>query len=356
MSLLLSIPPELLRLILSALADIDLPSLYTSRRTCRTINNIVTDILKTLSKNHAAAISSFLQSHFAPVLDSSAASPENIPIEKPRGWTPFHALPWACNRARRRRYLREEASWRKIPMVSPSGHPIQRLQFVTTKSNESIPYKEVLQGGDVCFLVVAGENLEIYEFPQGIGLGMLWDVVVRQSTGCDNWYWGWKLYFETRITDLEEFLEPWREREDVASLVKDRLFTYDRHYAVLLFGETILDRGSGNGKVSWTPQRLGEWEAHSLIEGFDEQLCFKDGCLIGFFYPEGRPPGLHWPRGRPEELEVADEIEGWAKRFVSPEFAPESRKDLYGSHGDEWDIYDTESTLSSSCESQASFD
>ncbi|KAF2742155.1 hypothetical protein M011DRAFT_294193 [Sporormia fimetaria CBS 119925] len=72
---LLGLPNEVLRLILSALADAHLPSLFTARRTCTTIDRLVTDIHEVSIAEHGLSIYAFLQSHFAPLFRARCLTP-----------------------------------------------------------------------------------------------------------------------------------------------------------------------------------------------------------------------------------------------------------------------------------------
>jgi hypothetical protein len=65
---------EIIRIILGALADVDLRSLFTFRQTCKAFQAVVTDILNQTSADHGLAIHAVLILHFLPVLESRARS------------------------------------------------------------------------------------------------------------------------------------------------------------------------------------------------------------------------------------------------------------------------------------------
>jgi hypothetical protein len=127
MSSINTLPTELLRLILSALADIDLPSFFTARRTCRTLQAVITDVLDISIADHGLAIHTFLTLHFSPLLDSSAAAAAEYQPSWSQPYAPYAAPPWSNSPTAREKYLRKESSWRQIPLDGPSGHLVHKL-------------------------------------------------------------------------------------------------------------------------------------------------------------------------------------------------------------------------------------
>jgi hypothetical protein len=153
---LIKLPTEIMRLILGALADVDLQSLFASRRTCKAFQAIVTDILNT-SADHIVAVHTFIVSHFSPVLDTSTAQLHYQPDTR-HPYVPIAALPWALNPSTREKWVREEASWRQLPLISPLGNLVQRLQTVHANQCYSAGATTNLTGGYVAFREAAEEE------------------------------------------------------------------------------------------------------------------------------------------------------------------------------------------------------
>jgi hypothetical protein len=147
---------EIMRLILGALADVDLKSVLASRRTCKAFQAIVTDILNTPA-DHGIAIHAFIFTHFSSVLDTSTVQLQYQPDPR-HPYTPFAALPWASNLSTRGKWVREEASWRQLPLVSPLGNLVQRLQTVHANQCYSAGATTNLTGGYVAFREAAEEE------------------------------------------------------------------------------------------------------------------------------------------------------------------------------------------------------
>jgi hypothetical protein len=104
-----SLPSELLRLMLSALADIDLRYLFVSRQACKTFQAVITDMLTKTPSSLGLSIHAFLLLQFFPVLDSLSADPDLQPGYM-EGHAPYNALPWALNPSTREIWIREEVS------------------------------------------------------------------------------------------------------------------------------------------------------------------------------------------------------------------------------------------------------
>ncbi|KAF2275940.1 uncharacterized protein EI97DRAFT_474586 [Westerdykella ornata] len=207
MTTLASLPSELLHLILEWLADIDLRSLFASRRTCHAFQTLATDILENPSylARHGVSINKFLQSHFGPILDSSAAGEDNQPSYG-QGYVPYFGLPWTVDANVRETYLRVEASWRRIPLSSPSGHIVRKLQQIYSSSqydDEGKVSLNHLTGGDVWFYNIASDGAERHQFPEGVPLGLLYDMILgySESLACG----GWELLFDTSVADCERW-------------------------------------------------------------------------------------------------------------------------------------------------------
>lgn len=266
MPTLIELPTELLLLIFGSLADLDLLSLFASRRTCRTIQTVVTDIISNTISGHGLAVHALLQSHFSPLLDSSTVVAKYEPSDM-EGHRPFYALPWASDPAIRAKYLREEASWRQIPLASASGHLVHRLQVVF-QEQDSTDEIYLFCGGHVGFRMDVEDGKMRFHFPQGVGVGLLYDMLLhyRQS----YLFGGWQLLPETRVEDPEEFEWVLQDLADNTRLMSGveikSLFTHDIHHALLLFiGEPEVSTERNTGEL-WTPEQIGKDHLH--IEEF----------------------------------------------------------------------------------------
>lgn len=186
-------PIEIFRLILEALADSDLISLFASCRTCKVFHTITTDIACKTMSNHGQGIHAFIMSHFSSILDSASA---------PTWYAAFYALPWTMNERVRTKYLREAASWREIPLASTNGNIIQRLEMIV-QSQYFDDEIYCITGGHVGWGSDPDGTVENYHFPKGVSLGMLYDLLV--SSGNGRLSGGWTLLFETRVRDTKEF-------------------------------------------------------------------------------------------------------------------------------------------------------
>jgi hypothetical protein len=134
MSTLTTLPTEVLLLILSVLADTDLLSFFTARRTCRSLQAVITDILDISIEEHGLAIYALITSHFSPLVDSSAAGAQYQP-SRSQPYARYATLPWSISPTTREKYLRIEASCRKIPLAGSSGYLVHKLQEIKLDQN-----------------------------------------------------------------------------------------------------------------------------------------------------------------------------------------------------------------------------
>lgn len=251
MVIMTDLPVEILRVVFNALADIDLRSLFVTRSTCKTIQQIATDAIHSVSSSHGFALHAFLTSHFSPILDSSVAGPDYQPTTT-EGYAPFFALPWASNETTREKYLSEEASWRQIPLVSANGHPVRRLQVIIQSQRFGEVYS--LKGGQVCFRMIEEEGAERFQFPQGLSLGLFYDMLLGHRAQLSG---GWKLLQETRVSEPAKFEKLRMSLINGDTVSNDAevasLFTHDPYHALLLLiGKP--DEGFGrNGNEDWKP-------------------------------------------------------------------------------------------------------
>jgi hypothetical protein len=238
MPALMDLPTEMLRLILSALADTNLIHLFASRRTCKTFQTVITDILTETPSALGLPIHNFLTTYFGPVFDSVAAGPEYAPDIYQR-WAPFAALPWAKNVERREEWDREEASWRTIPLASASGKLVQWLQRVQVDQAWFDGEITSINGGRVGFIFAAQEDDEIrrLQFPRGIPLGLFYDMALP-----DDWDTEWKLLWETNVGDTDAFEKlrwaVWRDEGPPNLSEEDikRQFVHDEDCAIMMTG------------------------------------------------------------------------------------------------------------------------
>jgi hypothetical protein len=67
---LIELTTEILSLMLGALADIDLLSLFTARQTCKTIQTFITNIFDETIANNGVAVHNLIVSQFSTALNS----------------------------------------------------------------------------------------------------------------------------------------------------------------------------------------------------------------------------------------------------------------------------------------------
>jgi hypothetical protein len=257
---LMELPTEILRLILGALANMDLLSLFASRRTCRAIQTISTDILDNTIANHGVAVHNLVMSQFSSVLDSRSAGPPYQPsFELP--CAPYAALPWVSNPERREKYLRMEASWRQIPLASPSGQLVHTMQVVRQSQNHFPGPVIYLTGGVVGSRMMVDEGEEHYDFPKGLKLGLVYDMMI-QNVGTDQQ--DWELLFETGVRDPLEFGDFMRsvrsDDREAATLEEVRShFEHKDHCALMLISTSEwCSHYEGPKRDLWEPEVLGE--------------------------------------------------------------------------------------------------
>ncbi|KAF2682658.1 hypothetical protein K458DRAFT_432632 [Lentithecium fluviatile CBS 122367] len=275
MTALTELPTELLRVILLHLAYNNFPSLFAARRCCRVLEANVTDIVNKSLPAHGLAIHNFLQTHFAPLLDSLTAEKVTY-LHDADAIAPLRELPWSWDPETRARFLRFEASWRHLPLASPSGTIIRRLQVVRIewKSYRDSQYP---RGQDVMHVPEDGNEDEmVYEQPGGVTIGNLYNVLVSQS-----WYGcafrtnplgtEWKVLFGKRVDNTDEFSKLGDEvqkygRRVTEAEIKGHL-TDDQGYATLW----ILGGKAGAGLRVKRPHDWNErWEPGVFREKYGE--------------------------------------------------------------------------------------
>lgn len=203
---LLHIPTEILRLILSALFDIDVFSFFTARRTCKTFQNLITDILEISINDHGVTVDRFLEKHFLALLNSTAKRIEPIFYRSSTDcFAPLRTMPWAVNSSTREKYLRPNASWLRLPLFSESGNLVRRLQIIVLQGETNPIDPFGLIGGDVHF-PPPHDNLDTRKPAGGVTIGMLYNAVISQEARPDLTTWG--LMFDEQV-NLEAF-SPWR--------------------------------------------------------------------------------------------------------------------------------------------------
>jgi hypothetical protein len=264
-----NLPTDVVFPIFGALADIDLQSLFVARRACRAFQRVVTHILDKQLKTHAVALQTFLEAHFGAVFDSVEASAESEPrLRYGYGYAPFHSLPWASDPNLRAKHIREEASWRCIPLISPSGHLVQRLQVVQQEKYRSWEDVNDFSGGDVGIWKMVTEDTGKchFYFPEGLTLGMYYNEVIFVPE--DRLCGGWKTLWETRIKDPMEFE---RLRLDLVNgrielLLEEEiyaLFSHDTNYLLLFYlGKGGYKRPGKNREERWYPALIGEHSSY----------------------------------------------------------------------------------------------
>ncbi|KAF2275941.1 uncharacterized protein EI97DRAFT_61278 [Westerdykella ornata] len=255
MATLLQLPREIVFQVLGAVADVDIRALFTVRRTCQLLHLVATHIItKDMHRRHGIAIHRFLQSHFLPIMDSSKAGANDQPAYQD-GSRPFYSLPWASDPEIRLRYLRREATWRQIPLVSSSGHLIKRMQTVHQTCPHWDDVISDLAGADVTFYIWDEEGAAHYFFPQGIPLGFYYDNLLGYFL--DLLKGGWKLLPGMRV-DTDAFLELQERLGRTTNTEVMRTFMKDTQFAVLLFLGTPNNGSSEKRKEAWRPTQLGD--------------------------------------------------------------------------------------------------
>lgn len=158
----------------------------------------------------------------------------------------------------RDKYLRKEASWRQIPLISQSGHLTHWLQYIRH-------YREwdditELSGGHIGFQIwdlryQDGPEPHFY-FPKGLDLGLYWDLLLE--SGAQALSGGWKMCWDTRVGDVEiwkKFCEDLHFSHDLRGPTDDEiaeLFTIDRAYSLLRFyGEQCNGTENGSEEDLW---------------------------------------------------------------------------------------------------------
>ncbi|KAF2708857.1 hypothetical protein K504DRAFT_477286 [Pleomassaria siparia CBS 279.74] len=274
MVLLLELPTELLRLTLSRLLDIDIWSFFVLRSTCKKFEANINDILEVNYSDHGLALRALLVSHFHALLDASVVGP--IRYLKPYdNLAPLRTLPWTLNADIREKWERQEASWRRLPLASAAGVIVRRFQKVTV----SWHWDDIasIYGHDIMFpLWTLGKNegLEPEDQalpdgacchpPHGVTIGWLYDLVVndRESMGQ-----GWKLHFETKVSDPAEFAERSRlvgsgEKEGPDEEIMEmftEMFMTDKDCALLFEHGGYCPRGeAADDEEIWCPMAIDE--------------------------------------------------------------------------------------------------
>lgn len=278
---LLDLPAELLHLILSHLAHISIHSFFASRLTCKLFETNVQLILKHEIANLGCAIHALLQTHFATILDSSA-NPSIRYDGKCDKFAPLRRLPWAADPEIRERWLRPEATWRRLPLASSNGVIVRKMQFA------SIPDRSNghgwISGYDVLFPLqilqrdVPGFRDEDGQFsnrskyygpPQSVTLGWLYDFVIAKQSMLRN---GWQLHFEIAVRERAEFKEMGYRfsRENRVTIEVEEIKEYCEvdEECVLLFGwDRVYVRET-------LPTDVNAWVPEVIDEDHAEPMCF----------------------------------------------------------------------------------
>jgi hypothetical protein len=221
-----------------------------------------------------AVLAGSLHSQFLPVLDSLSAGPDLQPGYM-EGYAPYNALPWVSNTSTREEWIREEASWRTLPLASSSGRLVQRLQRVNATQNYNEDDVGYITGGYVEFRLRAPETeygfIEKHLFPLGLPLGLLYDMMVPDY---DSVRTEWKMLFETRVKDPHQFDQFCRALCSVGGpeyVSVDEIKGYlaeDRECALMMI-VTSERWARYNG-----PKREGLWEPEQIGDAVDTYTHF----------------------------------------------------------------------------------
>jgi hypothetical protein len=175
----LQLPTEIVRIILSRVADRDLLTFFSSRLTCKTFQAIITDIIDKTLHEHGSALHTTLKSQFAAILDTPTIGHVDCNDYKDV-LAPLRSLPWASNPEMRSRNLRREASWRQLPLVGPTGAITTKLQVISLGRDYLSNEVDWLSGDDVVFDIKDNEEL-IFTSEGGVRLGALYDFIMAHS-------------------------------------------------------------------------------------------------------------------------------------------------------------------------------
>ncbi|KAH5900586.1 hypothetical protein HBI92_052120 [Parastagonospora nodorum] len=272
---LFDLPVEIFHLVLSHLAHISIRSVLASRGTCKVFETNIQKILKYEIANLGHATYALLQTHFPTILDSSAVPSIRYPGKYDR-LAPLRNLPWAANSKIRERWLRPEATWRRLPLASANGAIVRKMQVVSTSS----PYSELdsISGYDVMFprqilqrdfkgfqdLVSASKY---YGPPQSVTLGWLYDFIV-----CERWRLkeGWEMHFGIGVRDRREFRDMGYRfaagRRDRIEVEEIRAYCeVDEECAVLIERKSAyVEEALPEGMDVWGPEVIDEDHAVSI--------------------------------------------------------------------------------------------
>ncbi|KAH7128637.1 hypothetical protein B0J11DRAFT_525405 [Dendryphion nanum] len=276
---LLALPNELLRLIFSHLADLSLRSLFASRRICTKFQAIITETVTKDLSHHTTAIYELIQSHFAPLIDFRNNGPPKYYNGLNDRLAPFRSFPWASDPSTRAKYLRQDASWYHIPLVSDSATIVYRMQVVYVSGEYLTDYIEDCGGGNVRFdfpTVNDEEGAEYddslyYKPPNGVTLGWLYDLIIAQDGLYPNPLGGgWEVLFGMRVGDekaLNDLGGSMRSTNHGHAMVESKsvreMLVHDADYAVLwLFGGWPVEEDekatAGEEEDLWVPQYIAD--------------------------------------------------------------------------------------------------
>jgi hypothetical protein len=274
-SKLLALPAELLHLILSHLAHISIRSVLASRRTCQVFETNIQKILEYEISNLGHAVHVLLQTHFATILNSSAIASVRYGGKYDR-LAPLRSLTWTTDPKIRERWLRSEATWRRLPLASANGAILRKMQVVSTSS--SCSERDSISGYDVMFprqilqrdfkgfqdLVSASKY---YGPPQSVTLGWLYDFIVYERWRLQE---GWEMHFGIRVRDEREFRDMGyrfaaggRDRIEVEEI---RAYCeVDEECAVLIERKSAyVEEALPEGMDVWGPEVIDEDHAVSI--------------------------------------------------------------------------------------------
>lgn len=171
--LLTDLPPELLSLTLSHLADLDIRSLLVARSTCKAFKAHVQDVLKITSANYGLSLHEFATTYFPALLDSSIAEGRTRYLQSCDNLAPLRTLPWTSDPISREKWERKDASWCRLPLVTETGIIVRPMQAVTIfRRDDEVEY---LRGRDILFPLCTlwkDENFandEKQDYPGGAG-------------------------------------------------------------------------------------------------------------------------------------------------------------------------------------------
>ncbi|KAK8049516.1 hypothetical protein PG994_011246 [Apiospora phragmitis] len=214
------LPTEILVQILQHVRHVDFRTFLFSQATSRIFRSIVQDMIVSVHQSSSSAqqqekpcLHPFLQPRFAPLFNTTDAFTAEERAKNIYYYLslegdctlPFRRLPWAQSAAEREIYLRPEASWRHLPLLTGGngggGGPITQLEIVknyATQTSDTVKYFQVeLPGSSSSLSATTGQ----------LTMGMFYDLLLSEKATY-GWETGsWELHLGTRLRNIDLLYE-----------------------------------------------------------------------------------------------------------------------------------------------------